>query len=526
VNLTRVSIGTNVISRVLATALAWLRRAGRVPEWTRRPRVRTSARAASVIAVGLIGGWLGLMYGGSAQTEVGPADVSFALRPSLSGGTVIDIPPLGTLRLDSHSGPVGIDAQVTSIRPERVQRIIEDPKAFDRFAATIGGEIRHGFAVLTVKASAAALVCAALAGFVVFRSMRRTLWSTLAAFNGLLLIGVTGVLTFNPESVAEPRFTGILAGAPQVVGDAKTIVSRFGVYRAQLARLIGNMSRLYDVTSSLPTYEPDPSTIRVLHVSDIHLNPVAWSVIRQVTRQFRVQFVIDTGDLTDHGSKAERKFADDISDLKVPYVFIRGNHDSTDIERAVAKQKKAIVLDDRTHDVGGLKIYGIGDPRFTPDKTTRDDDVDSRQMFALGQAAAERMRTERLSPDVVLTHDPNEGQAFDGTTPLVLSGHTHQRSTRLMTAGTRLFVQGSTGGAGLRGLEHEQPTPIEMSVLYFNRTSHRLQGWDDIRLGGLGLTSAQIERTLEPKPDRPITPPGAQPSASPSPSTSEESHPR
>ena len=42
-------------------------------------------------------------------------------------------------------------------------------------------------------------------------------------------------------------------------------------------------------------------------------------------------------------------------------------------------------------------------------------------------------------------------------------------------------------GAGLRGLEKEQPTPIELSILYFSRTDHRLQGWDDIRLGGLGL---------------------------------------
>jgi predicted MPP superfamily phosphohydrolase len=512
-----------VFSRVLAIVRAPLRP---VPEWTRRPRVRMSLRVGAVIAVGLIAGWVGLMYGGRSQAEVGPVNVSFALHPSLSGGTVIDIPPLGTLRLDSHAGPVGVNAQVNSIRPDRARQLIENPNAFDHFADTIGGEVRRGFAVLAMKASAAALVCAALAGFVVFRTLRRTLWSTVAAFNGLLLVGVLSVLTFNPQSVAEPRFTGILASAPQVVGDAKTIASRIGVYRAQLARLIGNVSRLYDVTSTLPTYEPDPSTIRVLHVSDIHLNPVAWSVIRQVTRQFRIQLVIDTGDLTDHGSKAERKFAGSISGLKVPYVFIRGNHDSTDTERTVAKQKNTTVLDDRMSTVAGLKIYGIGDPRFTPDKTTRGDAVDARQMFALGQAAAERVRAGRLTPDIILTHDPNEGQAFDGLAPLVLAGHTHERSTRLMTAGTRLFVQGSTGGAGLRGLEHEQPTPIEMSVLYFNRTSHRLQGWDDIQLGGLGLTSAQIERTLEPKPDRPIIPRGAQPSISPSPTSSVQGRPR
>jgi predicted MPP superfamily phosphohydrolase len=336
------------------------------------------------------------------------------------------------------------------------------------------------------------------------------------AFAGLLLAGTIGVITFNPQSVAEPRFTGILASAPQVVGDAKSIVSRFGAYRAQLARLIGNVSRLYDVTSTLPTYEPDPTTIRVLHVSDIHLNPVAWSVIAQVTKQFQVQMVIDTGDLTDHGSKAEEKFADDISRLKVPYVFIRGNHDSRDTERSVQRQRNAVVLDNQVKNVGGLRIFGIGDPRFTPDKSTRGDQVDAQEMLAIGQGAAQQLAASPDTPDITLIHDPTEGQAFDGTTPLVLSGHTHQRSTRLMPSGTRLFVQGSTGGAGLRGLEHEQPTPIEMSVLYFNRVSHRLQGWDDIRLGGLGLTSAQIERTLEKNPDRLIRPPSGQtPSPSP-----------
>jgi predicted MPP superfamily phosphohydrolase len=497
-------------------------------------RVRLPARIGAIIAVGLMAGWLGMLYGGNAKTDIGPADVTFSLRPSLSGGTVIDIPPLGTLRLDSHAGPVRIDAQVTRIRPEPARKLIEDPAAVNHLSQTVGADIRHGFIVMIAKAVAAALLCAGLAGLVVFRTWKRSLWSMLAAFNGMLAVGILGAVTFNPQSVAEPRFTGILASAPQVVGDAKSIVSRFGAYRAQLAQLIGNVSRLYDVTSTLPTYEPDPTTIRVLHVSDIHLNPVAWSVIRQVTKQFNVQMVIDTGDLTDHGSSAEEKFANDISKIKVPYVFIRGNHDSGDTERSVRRQKNAVVLDNQVKDVAGLRIFGIGDPRFTPDKTTRGDDVDAREMLAIGQGAAAQMVASHDAPDVVLVHDPAEGQAFDGTAPLVLSGHMHQRSTRLLPSGTRLFIQGSTGGAGMRGLEHEEPTPFEMSVLYFNRTSHRLQGWDDIRLGGLGLTSAQIERTLEPKPDRPIAPSPAQtpsgsslpPSVSPPAPSGEAGRPR
>src|SRR5690606_41722080 len=129
------------------------------------------------------------------------------------------------------------------------------------------------------------------------------------------------------------------------------------------------------------------------------------------------------------------------------------------------------------------------------------------------------LRESGTVPDIVAVHDPAEGEAFSGLTPLVLAGHAHARSTRLLPTGTRLFVQGSTGGAGLRGLEHEEPTPIDLSVLYFSRATHRLQGWDDLRLGGLGLTSAHIERKLEPDPDRTIdpTPPATSPPPAPPP---------
>jgi hypothetical protein len=69
----------------------------------------------------------------------------------------------------------------------------------------------------------------------------------------------------------------------------------------------------------------------------------------------------------------------------------------------------------------------------------------------------------------------------------------------MLPGGTRMFIQGTTGGAGLRALEGETPEPVECSVLYFDAKTKRLQAWDDITLGGLGLTSAQINRTLAPE---------------------------
>jgi hypothetical protein len=66
----------------------------------------------------------------------------------------------------------------------------------------------------------------------------------------------------------------------------------------------------------------------------------------------------------------------------------------------------------------------------------------------------------------------------------------------MLSKDTRLFVQGSTGGAGLRALQANPPTPIECSVLYFDRATGQLQAWDDITVAGLGGTAAQIQRHL------------------------------
>ncbi|MBO2465745.1 metallophosphoesterase [Actinomadura sp. LCR2-06] len=483
---------------------------------TRAARSRWT-RVALTVVIGLAGGYVGLLVGGRTVTPVGPANVQLVLHPSLHGGTTLELPPLGAVHLDTHSGPVSVEAHLTDVRPDQAQRLIEDDSALDRVTDQIADQIRHGVTVMLIRATVLALAFAFLAALVLFRSWRRAFVALGSSAAGLVAVALIAWTTFNPDSIAEPRYTGLLANAPQVVGDAESVFTRFSTYRANLARLVGNASKLYAATSTLPTYEPDPSTIRVLHVSDIHLNPTAWNVIKSVSTQFHATFIIDTGDLMDHGSKPEDKFADSISGLKIPYVYIRGNHDSKNTQKAVARQKNAIVLDDQTREVGGLRIYGVGDPRYTPDKSTRDDFVGSDQIRAEGDVLADRLRRSGTTPDVVLTHDPAEGEAFSGLTPLILSGHLHARQTRLLPTGTRLFVQGSTGGAGLRGLEHEQPTPIELSVLYFNRASHRLQGWDDLQLGGLGLTSAKIERHLEPDPDRAIKPqpPATAPPASP-----------
>jgi predicted MPP superfamily phosphohydrolase len=386
----------------------------------------------------------------------------------------------------------------------------------------VTADLTTGVRVVVLRAAVAAGAGALLLGLMVFR--RR--WRPVLASGGVSLAlvlagGGVAAATWDPEAINEPEYEGLLASAPTVVGDARSIVADFQKYEAQLARLVTNVSRLYDVTSALPAYRPDPSTIRVLFVSDLHLNPAAWDVIRSVSDQFDIDVIVDAGDISDHGSAPENAYIEPISTLGVPYVWVRGNHDSPLTQAAVAAQPNAVVLDGEAAEVGGLRFVGAGDPRFTPDKNTRDAPAPSSvSQVGLGIASVARAESAAGRPvDIAVVHDGEAASEVDGTVPLVLSGHYHRREQNLLPGGTLSFYQGSTGGSGLRGLEKEKPTPIRASVLYFDRETRSLQAWDDITLGGLGLVTAKIERRIYaeqfPPEDAPTEPPPGLPAEGP-----------
>ncbi|WP_239105035.1 metallophosphoesterase family protein [Microbispora rosea] len=486
-----------------------------------------SVRVLAVVLAAVVGGWLGMAFGAKVDTPVGPADIGMSLAPSWSGETVIDVRPLGTLSFNSHNGPLRLDLTIEAVHPEVAEEILKNPRWADRLPTTIEADVISGLRSLVLRAVLFAVAAGFITGLVAFRRLSRAVWTAAGSLAMVVVLGGVSALTFNPRSIAEPRYTGLLTGVPSLVGSAQSIVTKFSEYRGQLAKLVTNVSQLYEAGSNLPIFDPDPGTIRVLHVSDLHINPLGWNMIKSLKDQFKVDLIVDTGDISDHGTKAENEFVKEIGSLGVPYVFVRGNHDSMTTQRAVEKQKNAIVLDGAAATVKGLNIYGIGDPRFTPDKSVQAAGDESKSLLDLGRANAAKLAPrewprsastsapDRIAADIVAVHDPTVGRGLSGYVPLVLSGHVHARSTELLPSGTRLMIQGSTGGAGLRGLEHDEPTPLTASVLYFGKSSHRLEAWDDITVGGLGEQWIQCERHIEPDPGRTISP--ESPQAPPSP---------
>ncbi|NSC22949.1 metallophosphoesterase [Streptomyces albus subsp. chlorinus] len=486
-------------------------------------RRRAWRRAAGLVAVTLLGAWLGLLVVGNVRTPVGPVDTTMTLRPSLTGGTKVNISPLGALELRSHAAPLRLDVDVDQLDQERSAALVNHPERIEGLEDEIAGDVRSGALDLGLRSAVAVLTGSGALALAVYRRPRRALAAGGLSLALLVACAATAAATWNPKSVLEPRFSGLLASAPQVVGDARSIATEFDVYQKELARLVTNVTKLYDATSTLPAYQPDPSTTRVLHVSDIHLNPAAWHIIRSLVEQYDIDVIIDTGDTMDHGTAAENGFLDPVPDLGAPYVWVRGNHDSAATQKAVGKLgerrgARVHVLDSGVPvNVAGLRISGWGDPQFTPDRSVAPEG--DRAERAEGRKLAGTLRAQRAAGtpvDIAVGHNPVLAEQTDGLVPLVLAGHTHNRRTRVLPHDTRLMVQGSTGGSGLRAVEGEKPDKVQASVLYLDRDSDRLQAWDEITLGGLGLSKAEVARHL---PDD--VRPGSSPRPSPSPSQSQ-----
>jgi predicted phosphodiesterase len=531
-----------------------------------------------VVVFALAGATLAVLVFGRVPAKVGPFETTMSARPALHGNTVVHLAPLGTVRLDTHDWPVTFHMRVNQIGVADAEAIADNPARLDRLGDDAADDVRSA-----VIALAARCVIVALLGGVAGALAARLSWRTALAGAGVGALLVAGLgagswVTFRSEAVAEPRYTGLLTRAPTAVGDLETVLDRFGEYRAQLSDLVDNMATLYLAGAELPTFEPDGELVRVLHVSDIHLNPQAFDMIERLIDQFGVEVVADTGDLTDWGSRPEAQLVNRIGRLGVPYVYVRGNHDSRSTQAAVAEQPDTYVLDGDAETVEGLRFWGIGDPRYTPDKSEEVEGSEQERALAFAPEVAEGVEEDQPPPiDVVMVHDERMAADLGGLVPLVLAGHTHEPDDTTIeppdpdededeadggegdgdvavdegtgdgatdttgdddaddttttdddaaetattadddgaedeTAGedgadqepsmeTRLLVEGSTGGAGLRGLQGEDPEPLTATILYFDPETRRLVAYDRLTVAWLEDAGATIQRHIVAAPD-------------------------
>lgn len=460
--------------------------------------MRAVVRWSQRVVVAVVGATLGIALLGHVEAPIGPFDATVSFTPAPSGGAEVEIPPLGSLAVDAYDGPLRLDVQLRRVDQLRAQALATDPTQLAGVVDRVSADLRAAVVELAWTTAGAGVGGALVLSLVVFRRRREP--AVALGLSAALLAGTAGlgVATWRPEALSQPTYTGLLVNANSLIGSAQDIVARYDAYRASLEDLVGNVSTLYSAVSTLPDPGGTADSVALLHVSDIHLNPAGADLVGQVVAQFDVDGVLDTGDVVDWGSPVENQSFGWIGGLGVPYVFIRGNHDSAVTAAAVAEQPNAVVLDDTSTTVAGITVAGAPDPRFTPDKGA---EGETETLEESGQELADYIATLEEPPAIAMVHEPPQADPLDGVVPLVLAGHTHQRDVSVMEDGTRLMVEGSTGGAGLRGLQGEDPTPLSCTVLYLDPATGELTAYDEITLGGLGQSEVTIQRTyVDPLP--------------------------
>ncbi|MGI4894908.1 MAG: metallophosphoesterase family protein, partial [Janthinobacterium lividum] len=337
--------------------------------------LRPLLRWIGILAVTAAGAGLGFALAPGTSTYVGPLQTEVRVHPSLTPGVEVDLPPVGKVTFDTHRAPLAVTANIESVDLDAAGRLIRSPQQLLALELTVTDTIRAA----TVRAAVYSIGCglggALLTGVVVYRGRRRALQTGATCLVLVLATGGVTAATFDPAALQQPRFTGLLSRAPYVVSSTQNALDRLESYRSGLSDIVRSVSTLYAVSANLPVLSDGATgssglgedVTTVLHISDLHLNPLGFDLTDNLIKQFGVQAVIDTGDITTWGSAVEASYINRVGSLGVPYVFVRGNHDSLQTQDAVAAQQGAVVLDrGATADVAGLRIAGTGDPVFTP----------------------------------------------------------------------------------------------------------------------------------------------------------------
>ncbi len=463
----------------------------RLRSFARRHRRRLGVLVL-LVALGATAGAASFALQPPVSGTVGPGQLT--IDPSLrAGDTAIDLPPLGMLRVDSHRGPLGFDARVDRIDFDQAGAVVrqKDP------VGALRVDVEHDLRPLLWRLARHTLVAAVLAGIVVGlalprRRLRFVAVTVIASVGFVALAGAVTAVTFDPDSFDQPQFEGALAAAPDVIATVQHHIDDVSVVEGRLQALSDRVVDLYRSVEGDGSPTASADTV-ILHVSDLHSNPVGIQLVEDTATQFGVDAILDTGDVTSFGASIEGVIVDRIAKIHVPYYVVPGNHDSRHMREALAAAGIE-VLDPGVATIGGVKILGLGDSTFTADNNV------STQRYRDNLAAAgERLRKliRVQHPDVVAVHNPEQLDASLGRFEVGLAGHIHHPEIRYRD-GSVVVVAGSAGATGMGALLTEADLPYQMQLLQFR--NGRLIAVDRIAFQGTD-GAFQLERMLI-DPDR------------------------
>ncbi|MHB8171633.1 MAG: metallophosphoesterase family protein [Thermincolia bacterium] len=423
---------------------------------------------------------------------------AFEARLELSffdhGYTKLVIPPVGEISAKTHQTPLKVSLTLKNIDLDLLKAMLKESPDRAALLATIKEEMNRTLLFFVVRI----LFLSALGGALGILALhRRGIMPYLkgAAVGVILVAGLLAStwFTYDQQRFVNPEYRGILKAAPWMMGFVQEGLVKVNTLSKQMEVMADNLYSLFEKIDQLQAIGTVNGQLKVLHISDLHNNPAGLRLAEEVARTFAVDMVIDTGDITDFGSPLENHLLERLAQLKVPYVVTLGNHDSAQTMDKLKGFPNVIMVNQREVTVKGLRIAGIFDPAaLTVEIVSPPAETMEKYVEKLKQLLASLNHV----PDVLLVHNPRMAREFIGKVPLILFGHTHRHSLR-QTRGTVMINAGTTGAAGLQGLQSPKEIPYSLYVLHFNQRPG--QGYQLIAADLLRVSNLESGFTLERK---------------------------
>lgn len=400
---------------------------------------------------------------GQQSFQVEALRVRLSIQPSVSGYTTVDIPPLATITAKTHATPLRIFVRLERIDLQSVQKMMDNKQDHTGLMQKITGSFKtvailYGLKILFLSAAGGA--------FGVFLWQRnpglRHLQGALAASLTVGLFFLGTYATYDINKFRNPEFDGLKV-APWVISMASQSLGKIDTLNTKMETIADNVSKLFNQIDELQTYdESKEGLVKVLHVSDIHNNPAALTYIQRIAGVFKVDLIIDTGDITDYGTPLEGLLLERLAGLKVPYLYIPGNHDSPETANKMKSIPGVTVLNGSTVTVKNLRIAGF------PDSSSGTSDIEPPPLNMIPQLAGEiekELLAQPDKPDILALHNHRIAQLLIGKAPVILYGHDHRLAVEEIN-GSIMIDAGSSGAAGLRRLQGDR-TPYTVVLQYY-----------------------------------------------------------
>ena len=444
------------------------------------PAMKTTARTMlfSILTAGVL-----IIILGSVNARIGFLHMRLAIRPMLRspGVTEFVFNPLGRISADTHRFPARLTLSVEEIDDATIVDLASGRLSYNAFAARAlekSGPFFTAFVVRVLVLGAAGGALGAALSFLFVpggRGRPMALFVKRYVLSAGLGGGLTGLalasaivyftfFSYDASAFRSPRYEGLIARVPEVAEVVQQGIDTSDMLSDQMYVLSRNMSdfflKLNEIRRSGPTQGVH---LRILHVSDLHNNPLGVLMMQAVVRSLKPDLICDTGDLTDHGSPEELSFIAGIKDFALPYVAITGNHDSVQVDERLRSEYGATLLDGDMATVRGLRIMGFGDPK-AEENFPKTAEMDFPGLNRLAISVKARLKRMKTRPQVLMIHDPVASRRLMGQVPLILSGHTHN-ATIVEEQGTVYVNAGTSGASGVRYFKNYEKPFYSMAVI-------------------------------------------------------------